>query len=115
MDVSSLETPLNVGETVAVKVLAKNRGTTTATNVRLNILIPDELKIVDVDAPIKFQKLGNQVHLIKIPEIKPKSNFEVKLALKVVASGDVRLTSSIDSDQMNKPLSREEPVLILGE
>ncbi len=114
LKLTSFDTPLTVGETIAVKVRAQNRGSASATNVQLNIQIPPELKLLEVKAPVKLQQIDDQVHQINIPKIEANSSFEVEIALKVLRSGEARLSSIIKSDQMNKSLTREEPLIIMG-
>lgn len=114
LDLPPIEGPLDVGETVTTHVTVKNRGSSPATNVQLNLTLPDETELVSVTGPATYTRTGNQLRFQAIPSLTGGEKAVFEVTLKARRSGDARLKAEIQADQMQRPLNQESPILILS-
>jgi uncharacterized repeat protein (TIGR01451 family) len=115
VDVASAEGPVDVGEKVTLRINARNKGTVAATNLVVTIDVPDQMAIVSVRGPGKHAQEGNQVRFGPIPTLEGRTAATCELVLQANKRGDNRIRVSIQADQIDKPLTREESVLVLSE
>lgn len=114
LEVPTVEGPVDVGETVALRVQARNRGTVASTNVKLTIKLPAELELLRIQGPVKYAQAGDQVRFEPIPAIDGGEQAEFELLLRPRQPGNARVEVEIASDQLKNPLSREEVVYVLS-
>jgi uncharacterized repeat protein (TIGR01451 family) len=114
LEVPTVDGPVDVGEPVALRVQARNRGTVASTNVRLTIRLPAELELVRIQGPAKYAQADGQVRFEPVPAIAGGEQAEFELLLKPRQPGNARVEVEIASDQLKKPLSREEVVYVLS-
>jgi uncharacterized repeat protein (TIGR01451 family) len=118
LSVSDNQGPIDVGDTLTLKIIAKNRGSDAASNVRVSVTVPPELEFVSARAPGQ-QPHGTdgQIEFQPIAELAGRSQAELEVVLKAVSggSGDARVEIAIDADELARPLKREEAVYILPE
>lgn len=113
IEIPPVGAPAAVGEAIPLRIVARNQGTAPATNVRIQVTIPDETEVTSVRGPGKHTQADGRIAFEPIADLKPGRTAELDLVLKATAAGDVRVGVQIDSDQMKQPLTREEAVLIV--
>jgi len=114
IEITTAEAPIQIGERISCRVKIHNSGTETATGVMLSVLPPDEMTIVNVKGPVKYEQDGAQINFAKIDSIGPEEQVTVDLLLEAAVPGDTRLQVQIQSDQMQRPLNREAATLIFS-
>ena len=117
LDVSEVDRPITVGERIVMTVRARNRGTSPARNVAIKVQIPKELSVVEVRSNNQLVKFTNGSDHIELPAIstlagRDKSEFEIML--KATASADVRFGVQVNADELSKPVSRDEAIIIVN-
>lgn len=115
LEVAPLESPIDVGEKLTFRVNARNKGTVAATNVAMTIEIPEQMKILAVNGPGKHSQDGNRLRFSPIPVLDGRTAATCEVMLEARARGDSRLKVVVQADQIEKPLAREESVLVLSE
>lgn len=115
LSIPPVEGPLSVGEVVALRISARNRGTLKASDVGLTLTLPEELELVSVNAPVRYKQSEQTVEFAPLSAIPGQSQENFEIVLKARKPGDVRVGVEIRADQMQKPLSRQEAILILGD
>jgi uncharacterized repeat protein (TIGR01451 family) len=115
VDVAGAEGPVDVGEKVILRVNARNKGTIAATNVMVTIDIPEQLTILSVRGPGSHTQSTNQVQFGPIPTLEGRTAATCEVVLQANKRGDSRIRVSLRADQVDKPLTREESVLVLSE
>ena len=115
VDVAGADGPVDVGEKVTLRVNARNKGTIAATNVVITVDIPDQMAILSIRGPGKHTQEGNQVKFGPIPTLEGRTAATCELVLQANRRGDSRINVSLRADQIDKPLTREESVLVLSE
>jgi uncharacterized repeat protein (TIGR01451 family) len=106
--------PVTIGEQSKYRIAVTNRGSAPATNVRLSVNVPAETELVQFPNMLK-PVAGGKVHQFQpVGSLNPGQQTIVEIALKALRAGDARLGISVQSDQMQSPLSRQEAILILS-
>jgi len=113
IDVPAIDRPVNIGEQVTLRVIGRNRGTAASANVRVKVTLPEQLSLVSVRGGAKYAVAGQTVTFDAIASLPGKERTIYDLTVKAVKPGDSRVKVQIQSDEMSKPLLREEAVLVL--
>ncbi|HEX4070619.1 MAG TPA: hypothetical protein VHX68_05600, partial [Planctomycetaceae bacterium] len=115
VDVAGADGPVDVGEKVTLRINARNKGSLPATNVVVTVEIPDQMTILSVRGPGKHTQEGNQLQFGPMSTLEGRTAATCELVLQAKKRGDSRLHVSLRADQIDKPLTREESVLVLSE
>jgi uncharacterized repeat protein (TIGR01451 family) len=115
VDVAGADGPVDVGEKVTLHVNVRNKGTIAATNVVVTVDVPDQMAVLSIRGPGKPTQEGNQVKFGPIPMLEGRTAATCELVLQANKRGDSRIHVSLRADQIDKPLTREESVLVLSE
>jgi len=115
VEVSEVSAPIAVGEQIDYHVRLANRGSDAAANASLAIEVPAQFRVVDVAGPLRFRQTGNRLEFEQLPELQAGRDVTLKLTLQAVAGGDARLKLEYAADYMQRPLLREEGLLVLDE
>lgn len=113
MEIPATKGLLEVGDTVSMTITIRNLGTSDASNMRLQFAIPPELKLLDIKGPEKFRQIGRTVEVNAVPKIPAGKSATFEIQLRAAKTGDGRLKLQIRSDEMQKPLNREEAIVVL--
>ena len=114
-DISQLDGPVAIGETFGFTVMIDNRGTADATDVELQIDVPEEIQVIGAGSSAVQAKLlaGNVVQYNVIVQIEPgqKQAFQIKLTgARPVSNGLVK--ARVRYRQMQEPLVVSESVTV---
>jgi len=115
IEVPAIEGPVDVGEKVTFKVNARNKGTISATNLTVTVEVPEQMVILSARGPGKTTQQGNRLTFGPVPSLEGRTSAACEIVLEARKPGDSRIRVIVQSDQMEKPLFREESVLILSE
>jgi uncharacterized repeat protein (TIGR01451 family) len=113
VDVPGLDRPVNIGEQVTLRIVARNRGTAPSSNVKLKVTLPSQLSLVSIRGGGKYTVSGGVISFDAIDKLAGQNRVNYDLTVKAVTQGDSRVKVQIQSDGMSKPLHREEAVLVL--
>lgn len=113
LDVTPPEQPIAVGERLTLHIVARNRGTAAARNLKLKITLPPEMEAISARGPTRYTQQGNQILFDSVEQMNGKKQAGYTLSLKALRSGDARIRVEISSDALRQPLIRDEAVLIL--
>ena len=64
---------------------------------------------------MKHEQSGNQVRFAAIPSIDGRTSAAFDIELEAVDKGDARLRVQISGDHLERPLVREESILVLSD
>lgn len=113
LDIASLDRPVEIGEEVTLRVVARNRGTAAATDVEIRVELPQHLKLVSVRGSGKYTQKGGEVLFTDLPVVAPGGKAEYEIVAKAVTAADVRVKVQIQSKDMQRPLKQEEAIRIV--
>ena len=104
--------PTPVGETVTLQVRVANRGNEPASGVRVRLQLSEQLTFVTSDGPVKATAANGEVSFAPLQAIGPKKEQVLTIVLKAIRPGEARLKVQIDSDQLSRPLTRDDALVI---
>lgn len=107
--------PYMVGEQVSMRMTIKNGGTASASAVTAVIRVPDNLRFVKADGPVKYTAAGNAISFQPIPEILNGQDVSIDLVLDCVSAGDAHVDVQLQSSDLEKPILSQEVFVIQGE
>jgi uncharacterized repeat protein (TIGR01451 family) len=114
LDVREYAGPVDVGEQFGLRVVASNKGTKATTKVQVKMTIPEELEFISAKGPVDYKREGPIVTFSAVESLAAGQELEFELVLKSIKPGDARVNLEIGSDQLQKPLSREEAIRVLA-
>jgi uncharacterized repeat protein (TIGR01451 family) len=115
LDVTGVDGPVDLGEKLTLHVNARNKGTVSVTNLIVTVEIPDQMEVVSARGPGKLQQDGGRLKFGPMPTLEGRTAAACEIVLTARKRGDSRVRVSVQADQIEKPLAREESILILSE
>ena len=107
--------PVDVGNPVALRIVAANRGSAPATNVKITVALSEELTVASARGPVKNKTTAGKIEFESIKSIAPGKELILDVILRSVKPGDARVSVTTRSDQMQRPLIREDAVRVLAD
>ncbi len=115
LDVTGVDGPVDLGEKVTLHVNARNKGTVPVTNLMLTVDLPEQMEVVSARGPGKLLQEPRRLKFGPMPTLEGRTAAACEIVLAARKRGDSRVRLSIQADQIDKPLAREESILILSE
>ena len=107
--------PIEVGNETLYEIRVLNEGSKTATNIRVAAELPPELKPLDGDGPARGVVQGQTVAFEPLARLAPKADALYKVRVQGLVDGDHRIRVQILSDEMQRPVTREESTLVYAD
>ena len=107
--------PVEVGGETTYEIRVVNQGSKAATNLRLAVLLPPELKPVAADGPTRNSLNGNHVIFDGLPRLAAKADTTYRVRVQGVAPGDLRTRIQLMTDEMASPVTKEESTRVFAE
>ena len=115
LEVSGVDGPVDLGEKITLHVNARNKGTVAVTNLVVSIEIPEQMEVISTRGPGKAVQEAGRLKFGPVGSLEGRTTAACEIVLAARKRGDSRVRVSIQADQVDKPLSREESILILSE
>ena len=107
--------PVEVGGETTYEVRVVNQGSKAATNVRLAVQLPPELKPLAADGPSRYTIQGNQVLFEGLARLAPKADTTYRIRVQGVRPGDLRTRIQLSTDEMQTPVLKEESTRVYAD
>ena len=127
MEVVDLVDPVEKGGETTYEIRLANTGTAADTQLRLECVLPSEMKLVSAKGPTKHaeakgidmndkKKEARSIVVFEpIAELAPKTEAVFRVTVKAVTAGDVRFKVMLTSTHLTTPVSKEESTRVYGE
>lgn len=89
-------------------ITATNQGSATDTNIRIVCTLEDNEQYVSSTGATRGSASGNTVTFEPLPSLAPKAQAVWRVTVKAVKAGDVRFTVIMNTDQLTRPVTRNE-------
>jgi uncharacterized repeat protein (TIGR01451 family) len=99
---------VELGKDAVYEIKVANKGTKGASNVRINAQLSDGMSFVNADGPVRHQSKNGIVQFEPLAQLDAKGEKVYKIAAKCETDGDHRITVQIISDDLEKPITKEE-------
>lgn len=107
--------PYSVGEQVSMRMTIKNGGTASANAVAAVVRVPENLRFVKADGPVKYTPMANTISFQPISEIPNGQDVSIDLVFDCVSAGDAHVDVQLQSSDLEKPILSQEAFVIVGE
>jgi uncharacterized repeat protein (TIGR01451 family) len=115
VEMSGVDGPVDLGEKITLHINARNKGTVAVTNLVVAVEIPDQMEVVSSRGPGKTLQEHGRLKFGPVPTLEGRTSAACEIVLAARKRGDSRVRVSVQADQIDKPLAREESILILSE
>jgi uncharacterized repeat protein (TIGR01451 family) len=100
--------PIEVGTDTTYRITLTNRGSNAATNIRLAVGLPPQLKPLGGDGPTRVAIQGQQVSVDALARLGPGEEALYKLKVQGLQEGPQRIQVQLVTDETPVPVTREE-------
>jgi uncharacterized repeat protein (TIGR01451 family) len=107
--------PIEVGGQTSYEIRVANQGSKAASNVRVAMLLPPELKAVAADGPTRYAVETGRVIFEGLPRLQPKADLVYHVRVQGVAPGDLRVRCQVLTDEMQTPVTKEESTRVFAD
>lgn len=113
--VADVEDPIAVGGETVYEIRVVNQGTKAATNVRIEALLPPELRVLSADGPTRHAVESARVLFDPLPKLAPKADTTYQVRVEALQPGDARMRVRLMSDEISSPVTKEESTRVFGD
>ncbi len=100
--------PIEVGSETTYAITLNNRGSSAATDIRMTIALPPEMKPIGGDGPTKVVIDGTRVSVDSLARLGPGEQAQYKLRVRGLAAGAHRFQLQLISGETPVPVTKEE-------
>ncbi len=105
--VADTNDPIEIGGETTYEIRVVNQGSKAATNLRVAVLMPPEMRPVAADGPTRNSVEGSRVLFDGLSRLAPKADTTYRVRAKGVQPGDLRLRVQLLTDEMRTPVTKE--------
>jgi uncharacterized repeat protein (TIGR01451 family) len=107
--------PIEVGADTVYQIRVTNEGSKTATNVQVAAALPPELRPGKADGATKGEVQGQTVIFEPLGKLAPQAEATFKISATGLKTGDFNIRVQITSDDMQTPVTKEEPTRVYAD
>jgi uncharacterized repeat protein (TIGR01451 family) len=107
--------PVEVGGETSYEIRVLNQGSKAATNVRLTVALPPELKPLAAEGPTRHAIEGNRVSFDGLARLAPKADATFRVRVQGLRPGDLRTRVQLMTDEMQSPVTNEESTRVFAD
>lgn len=114
-EVRDVEDPIEVGGETTYEIRVVNQGSKTSTNVQVIINLPPGIQAISASGESAHEVRADSVVFEPLPQLAPKTDTVYRVQVKGVQPGDQRIAVTLTTDEMSKPIRREESTRVFGD
>ncbi|HIQ22785.1 MAG TPA: DUF11 domain-containing protein, partial [Planctomycetes bacterium] len=109
--------PIEAGGQTTYEIRVVNQGSKAATNVRLAVLLPPQLRAVAAEGPpgIQYKVDGNKVTFDPLGRLAPKADTTYRVRVQGLEPGDLRTTVQLMADQLQDWVTKQESTRVYAD
>ncbi len=115
MELVDTEDPVEVGGDTTYEIKITNTGTKAESDVNLICTMPPQMKLKSIQAPVKYEMVGNDVVFQTLPRLSPRADVVFKINVTAVMKGDARFKASLTTGSLIEPVIKVEPTKVYSE
>lgn len=113
--VVDLEDPVEIGGETVYEIRLVNQGSKASSNLRVVAELSPAFKFLGAEGETEFDVQGNQVLFQPIAKLAPKANTTIRVRVQGIQSGDGRFRVQLMTDEMSRPVTKEESTRIYSD
>jgi len=107
--------PIEVGGETTYEVRVVNQGSKAASNVRLAVLLPPEMRALAAEGPSRHVVQDGRVLFEGLPRLAPKADVTYRVRVQGLKPGDLRVCAQLLTDDMQTPVVKEESTRVYSD
>ena len=112
--VVDLADPIEVGGETTYEIQVLNQGTSSANNIRLRAILPEELKPLSAEGPTRHLLDGQMVTFDPLTGLAPKAETIYRIKARALHAGDSRIRVQLLTDELQTPVTKEESTRVFA-
>ena len=105
---ADINDPVPVGENEIYEITAQNTGSLPATRIVVKCFLEDSMGFVQATGATKGLLKGNVLTFESLPSLEPQAEAKWRVVIKAKKAGDVRFAITVESDQLDRPIDKDE-------
>lgn len=114
-EVRDLKDPIEVGEEALYEIRVLNEGTKAATGVSVRVESPSGMRMVAAQGQTDARTTDSRAEFAPLERLEPGEKVAYRVRVAGLESGDQRVTVLVDSDDLTRPIRREESTRVYGD
>ena len=114
-EVVDVDDPVEVGGETTYEIRVLNQGSKEATNVRLAVLLPPEMRPVAAEGPARYALEPNRVLFEGLSRLAPKADTTYRVRVQGLQPGDLRVRVQLTTDEIRTPVTKEESTRVYSD
>ncbi len=114
-DLTSLANPIVRGAETTYEVHVMNQGSKAATNVRVSLLLPPEMRALAAEGPTRHQIESNRVVFEGLSQLAAKADTTYRVRVQGLQPGDLRIRAQLLTDEIQTPVTTEESTRVYSD
>jgi len=115
-DITSKVDPVELGREAAYEIRIFNRGTKASSNVSIRVQLPeDNMRFIAAEGPTQYNISGSIIDFVNLHQLVPGEVKTYSIRAQCLAAGDQRVLVQVQSDEMEKPVTKEENTNVYGD
>lgn len=108
LEIDDLTDPVLVGDSLTYHVKVVNDGSSAGSNVNISVELDEGMQLVRAQGPTTGESKGRSISFAPLTSLAPGETATWRVVVKSVAAGDLRLSASMTSDLLVRPVSENE-------
>lgn len=113
--VMDVDDPIELGAETTYEIRVVNQGSKVATNLQVVADVPQEMRPVGADGPVRHVIEGNRVMFESLPRLAPKADTTYRVRVQGLKPGDLRLRVHLTSTELRDPVVKEESTRVYSD
>lgn len=114
-EVRDLQDPIEIGEETIYEIRVLNEGSKAATGVRVRVEAPSGMRIVAAQGQSGHRLEAGRAEFAPLPQLAPGEKAAYRVRVAGVEAGDQRVAVLVESDELTRPIRREESTRVFGD
>jgi len=114
-EVVDVDDPIEVGGQTTYEIRVVNQGSKTATNVRVAVLLPPQMRVVAAEGPARHTVEPGRVLFEALPRLAPKVDTTYHVRVQGLQAGDQRVRVQVVTDELQTPVTKEESTRVYAD
>ena len=114
-EITNKVAPVELGREAEYEIRVFNRGTKASSNISLRMQLPEDMRFVDADGPTQHRASGSTVDFDNLFQLAPREEKTYHVRVQCLATGDQRVIVRVQSDEMERPVTKEENTNVYGD
>jgi uncharacterized repeat protein (TIGR01451 family) len=107
--------PVELGREAVYEIRVFNRGTKASSNVSLRMQLPEDMRFIAAEGPTQHTAASSSVDFGNLFQLAPGEEKTYLVRAQCLAAGDQRVVVQVQSDEMERPVTKEENTNVYGD